>query len=169
MEPESQADKKRKVFCSSLWNKFSSSCVFMFCTCLLMILTVCGYVTAALSLHSAVICHSILKTTIFMLCLNNPSPQSKVSYTNGIAPRRASECLLLPHSLRREQLLQQGHAWLYNMLPCTGNRAEIYWGQSRFTSAQALASCSCRLLLITGIFPRKPIPVLTCSFMRSKT
>lgn len=169
MEPEGQVANKRKVSCSSLRNKFSSSCGFMFSTYLLMILTVCGYVTAALSLHPAVICHGILKTTRFMICLNNSSPQSKVSYTNGIPPRRARECLLLSQCLRREELLQQGHAWLYNMLPCRGSRTKVYQGPSRLTSAQALASCSCRLLPIPGIFPRKSILVLTCSFMISKT
>lgn len=109
------------------------------------------------------------KTTRFMICLNNSSPQSKVSYTNGIPPRRARECLLLSQCLRREELLQQGHAWLYNMLPCRGSRTKVYQGPSRLTSAQALASCSCRLLPIPGIFPRKSILVLTCSFMISKT
>lgn len=109
--------------------------------------------------HPAVICHSMLTTKRFMIRLNNPSPCFKVSYTNGTAPRRASECLLSPYHLRRQCLLQQGNAWLYNMPPCSGSRAEIDPGESRFTSAQGLASCSCGLLWTTRVFPRKPMRV----------
>lgn len=102
------------------------------------------------------------------ICLNNPSPQLKVSYKNGIAPR-ASGCLLSPRHHRREQLLQWGDGWLCNVLPCTGNTAGIHPGQSRFTAAQVLPSRSCRLLRATAVFPRKPILVLTCTFVKSMT
>lgn len=121
-------------------------------------LTVCGCVTAAESSPcSHLPWHAHHQR--FMICLNNPSPCFKVCYMNGTAPRRASKCLLSPYHLRRQWVLQQGNAWLYNMPPCSGSRAEIYPGQSRFTSAQGLASCSCRLLWTTRVFPRKPMRV----------
>lgn len=134
--------QEKKVFCSPLGSKFSGSRGFTFCTCLLVILTVGKYVTAAASPQLAVICHSMLTTERFMICLNNPSPLFNVSYMNGIAPRRASECLMSPHHHRRQQLLQQGHAWLRSVPARTGSGAEIYSGQSRFTLAHVAADCS---------------------------
>lgn len=141
----------------------------MFCAHLLVIPTVCGQVWYS-STKSSPCSHlpgHVHKQEIYDSL--NPSLRFKVSYTSGIAPRTASECLLLPHHLRSDCLLQQGRAWLYSMPPCTGGRAEMNPGQSRFTPAQVLALCSCRILQTTGVFPRKPIPVLTCSFVISKT
>lgn len=42
-------------------------------------------------------------------------------------------------------------------------------GRAESLQPKVLVLCSCRILQITGVFPRKPIPVLTCSFMISKT
>lgn len=54
-------------------------------------------------------------------------------------------------------MLQQGHAWVHNMPPCTVSRAELYPWQGTFTPTQVLASHSCRLLQTLEFSQESPL------------